>query len=52
MEPVYQVEEEEQQYNKVVIVSAMQEMPCLAEGGDRLHYLSVLNKQVTPTCHQ
>jgi hypothetical protein len=46
-EPVYQLEEEEPQYTKVVVVSAMQDIPCLAEGGDKLHYLSVLNKQVS-----
>jgi len=46
LEPVYQLEEEEPQYTKVIVVSAMQDIPCLAEGGDKLHYLSVLNKQV------
>lgn len=46
-EPVFQLEEEELPYTKVVVVSAMQEGQCLADGGDKLHYLSVLNKQVS-----
>ena len=45
-EPVFQVEDEEPPYTKVVVVSAMQDVPCLADGGDKLHYLSILNKQV------
>lgn len=45
-EPVFQVEDEEPPYTKVVVVSAMQDAPCFAEGGDKLHYLSILNKQV------
>ena len=49
-EPIYQIEETEVSYTKVVVVSAMQEWPCLAEGGDELHYLSVLNKQVCTGC--
>ena len=48
LEPVIQEEEAQDplQYSKMVVVSAMQEAPCVTEGGDELHYLSVLNKQV------
>ena len=49
LEPVIQEEEarEPPQYSKVVVVSAMQEAPCVTDGGDELHYLSVLNKQAS-----
>ena len=49
LEPVIQEEEAQEppQYSKVVVVSAMQEAPCVTEGGDELHYLSVLNKQAS-----
>lgn len=30
---------------KVIMVSALQQDPCSADGGDELHYLSVRNKQ-------
>ena len=40
------MEDEEPPFTKVVVVSAMQDGPCLADGGDKLHYLSILNKQV------
>ena len=33
-------------FSNVVLVSAMQQEPCVAEGGDELHFLSVQNKQV------
>ena len=39
-------EEEPRPYTRVVVLSALQESPCLTEGGDELHFLSVKNKQV------
>lgn len=33
-------------YTRVVVLSALQESPCLTEGGDKLHFMSVKNKQV------
>ena len=52
------IDDEPHSYTKVVVLSAMQEAPCITDGGDELHYQSVRNKQVTlsssngPQCHK
>lgn len=43
-------EEEEPHYTKVILVSALQEQSCIAEGGNELHYFSVRNKQASLYC--
>lgn len=38
--------DEPKPYTKVVVLSAVQESPCITDGGDKLHFQSVKNKQV------